>query len=302
MNQEQELLSQITTHSRYARFWAELGRREAYPEIVGRNRQMHIDHLDRLGIVGEAKNKIVGYIDFAYHYVEQQKVFPSMRSFQFGGEAIHRDNNRIYNCFAGETEFLTDKGVVDFAGTVGQTVNVLNGNGNFYPAEVKSFGHQPLSSVTLRYKGRSNLRKAVRATPGHRWILDDGSETTELRPGDRVLASASTPIEEGYDYLDGKVHGMVFADGSRQTQTPNRYATRLCGRKADALATFFHSPDYRSVSYPPSFSGDPVVTLVSDSTNYKELPVSGSSPDYIAGFIAGWLDFDGHQKASGTSF
>lgn len=111
MNREHELLSGITTFSKYARFWGELGRREVYPEIVGRNRKMHIDHLDRLGVTGEDRRRMVELIDWAYRYVEQQKVFPSMRSFQFGGEAIERDHNRIYNCafrFADETSFFAD--------------------------------------------------------------------------------------------------------------------------------------------------------------------------------------------------
>lgn len=111
MNSEHELLSGITTFSKYARFWAELGRREVYPEIVGRNRKMHLDHLDKMGLDQATRTELAGMIDWAYRFVERKDIFPSMRSFQFGGEAIHRNHNRVYNCafrFANETSFFPE--------------------------------------------------------------------------------------------------------------------------------------------------------------------------------------------------
>lgn len=122
MNREQELLSQMTVHTKYARFWGELGRREIYPEIVARNRQMHIDHVRGLA----QQKKLEELIDEAYRLVAQRKVFPSMRSFQFGGEAIHRSHDRIYNCsfmFANETTFFSDLMFLLLGGTgVGYSV------------------------------------------------------------------------------------------------------------------------------------------------------------------------------------
>jgi ribonucleoside-triphosphate reductase (thioredoxin) len=95
MNPEQQLISDITVFSKYARYWHELGRRETYEEIVARNRQMHITHLTRKGkLTPEVQERI----DWAYRFVADRKVFPSMRSMQFGGEAILQNNSRMFNC------------------------------------------------------------------------------------------------------------------------------------------------------------------------------------------------------------
>lgn len=109
---EQELLSSLTVFSKYARYWTELGRRETYEEIVARNRKMHLDHVEQLASVKpENLPKIKELIDWAYERVHRREVFPSMRSMQFGDEAILKNNVRIYNCahrFADEVSFFQD--------------------------------------------------------------------------------------------------------------------------------------------------------------------------------------------------
>jgi ribonucleotide reductase alpha subunit len=123
MTPEQELTSQVTVFSKYARYWGELGRRETHEEIVARNRQMHIDHLQNMG---KLTPEIMSLIDEAYRLVADRKVFPSMRSFQFGGEPIHIANNRIYNCafrFADEPSFFPELMFLLMGGTgVGYSV------------------------------------------------------------------------------------------------------------------------------------------------------------------------------------
>jgi len=111
MNPEHQLISDITVYSKYARWWGELGRRETFEEIVARNRQMHLDHIESLGLETEQKESALRLTDEAYKFVFDRKVFPSMRSFQFGGEPIFRNNSRIYNCafrFADEPSFFGD--------------------------------------------------------------------------------------------------------------------------------------------------------------------------------------------------
>lgn len=107
MNAEHRLISDLTVFSKYARFWGELGRRETYEEIVARNRQMHLDHISGM----ENEDELKELIDESYRLVFDRKVFPSMRSFQFGGEPIHINNSRIFNCahrFADEESFFGD--------------------------------------------------------------------------------------------------------------------------------------------------------------------------------------------------
>jgi ribonucleoside-diphosphate reductase alpha chain len=83
-----EVLSEIIIHNKYARYIPELKRRENWEEIVSRNEQMHLEKFP----------EIYSYIREAYDEVRAKNILPSMRSLQFAGRAIERNNSRIYNC------------------------------------------------------------------------------------------------------------------------------------------------------------------------------------------------------------
>lgn len=88
MDLSSSILSDLTVHMKYAKYMPELQRREAWYELVTRNKEMH-----------KAKYpELVDEIEEAYSYVYQKKVLPSMRSLQFGGKPILISPNRIYNC------------------------------------------------------------------------------------------------------------------------------------------------------------------------------------------------------------
>ena len=88
MELNNKILSDITVHMKYARYNAELKRRETWKELVTRNMEMHI----------KTYPKLMNEIITAYRHVEDKKVLPSMRSMQFGGKPIEISPNRIYNC------------------------------------------------------------------------------------------------------------------------------------------------------------------------------------------------------------
>src|SRR5678809_531001 len=73
--------------SRYARYSPEKRRRESWGEAVARVRDMHLVHYS---------DRSLG--DGALAAVEDREVLPSMRSLQFGGDAILTKHARIYNC------------------------------------------------------------------------------------------------------------------------------------------------------------------------------------------------------------
>lgn len=73
---------------KYARYEEEMGRRELFPETVSRDEEMHIRRWPEL----EAE------IRRAFGFVYRREGMPSMRSMQFGGAAIEKNNERIYNC------------------------------------------------------------------------------------------------------------------------------------------------------------------------------------------------------------
>ena len=110
MNTSQQILSEVVTFQKYARYIPENQRRETWLELCNRNMLMHIKKFPEL------KDEII----FNYEYVKSKKVFPSMRSMQFAGLPIELSNVRLYNCsyhaassidFFSETMFLLLSGV-----------------------------------------------------------------------------------------------------------------------------------------------------------------------------------------------
>jgi ribonucleoside-diphosphate reductase alpha chain len=88
MDISQEILSQITTYNKYAKYLPSIQRRETWEEIVFRNKKMNSDNFPKL------QEKL----DWAYQYVYEKKTLPSMRSLQFAGKPIEINNARIFNC------------------------------------------------------------------------------------------------------------------------------------------------------------------------------------------------------------
>lgn len=91
-----EFLSKIVHYRTYAKYLPEEFRRETKEETIKRNMDMHVRKFPAL----EAE------IAKAYEQVYSERVVPSMRSFQFAGEAIERRQNRVFNCsFINITKF-----------------------------------------------------------------------------------------------------------------------------------------------------------------------------------------------------
>ena len=114
-------LADYIVMAKYARYRPELGRREIFIEGVERVRDMHLgffaSKLERrvpaeltaavaelaggqAGMLGHAwgGRNLGEIIHEAFAQVAAKKVLPSMRSMQFGGEAILRNHSRMFNC------------------------------------------------------------------------------------------------------------------------------------------------------------------------------------------------------------
>lgn len=105
--------------SRYARYDAAKRRRETWSEAVARVRDMHLAHFDDASLssalaaaadAGDVDPAVIHHlgdlgrqplhraIRRAFEHVAERRVLPSMRSLQFGGNAILQKHTRIYNC------------------------------------------------------------------------------------------------------------------------------------------------------------------------------------------------------------
>ena len=103
MEIQQEILSDITVHMKYAKWKEAEQRKETWEEICNRNRQMHLDTIARREIAESSnaleKEVLIERINDVYdNYVIPKKVLPSMRSMQFAGKPIELSPNRVYNC------------------------------------------------------------------------------------------------------------------------------------------------------------------------------------------------------------
>ena len=79
--------------SKYARYDDKLQRRETWDEAVDRLLNMHLKHFKAKLTADDIKE-----VKWAFDMVRQKRVVPSMRSLQFGGKAIEKTHQRIYNC------------------------------------------------------------------------------------------------------------------------------------------------------------------------------------------------------------
>ena len=150
----------------------------------------------------------------------------------------------MHNCAARETKFITrDFGVQSFENYEdGSTVSVLSHDGNFNLATVKKFGVQRLNKITFSFAGQRFVTE--RFTANHRWILADGSETTQLKIGDKLYKAPVHIRNFNWDKATEKEKyywclGFVLADGTeayrwshgKKCEDIKFVRMRLCGNK-----------------------------------------------------------------------
>jgi ribonucleoside-diphosphate reductase alpha chain len=210
------------------------------------------------------------------NYITDLKFIPGGRYLYYAG----RPNKFFNNCFGRGTKVLTDAGWRNVE-DLGEANIFSPVDATYKKAEFKKHGIQSLNEITFApIRGKSKIEYKVKATENHRWLLLDGSETTELRVGDKVPAN-----EFGLDSSDlGFAHGFVFGDGNANGQL------RLCSSK-DLL----HLPRLQKVAHSvthPEFSNGDSLLYFNNKVNWKSLPEKGASPEYIASFIEGWLAAD----------
>lgn len=88
MNKSNKFLSEMVAYRTYAKHLSALNRRESLEETLNRNLTMYLEKYPKLS------RDIIK----AFKQVHDFNVMPSMRSLQFGGEAIFKNNVRLFNC------------------------------------------------------------------------------------------------------------------------------------------------------------------------------------------------------------
>jgi ribonucleotide reductase alpha subunit len=274
--------------------WFETCRR-----VVEGTYNMQKDHIERHGLgwnPWKAQYSAQEMYDRMFHF----KWLPPGRGIWAMGSAITEEKGlymALNNCFTGDTKISTEIGCVALGDVSGMSVNVVAGDGEYRPAEVRSFGVQDVNSVTFKSHGnRSNLELSYRVTANHRWYLSDGTVTTDLQVGDRVQFVAPRVMR-----LDptGFAHGLVFGDGTRHTYYPERHLVKVCDGFSHHYEPLLVEADGYQNKNTGGADGYPVYNFIVRGPSWKDLP-AGKSPEYIASFIEGWLDADASASPSGS--
>ena len=88
-------LSDYTVYAKYAKYVPEKQRRETWKEQVDRVFDMHYrKYQTQL----ESNGKLKEYFDLAKEAVSKKIILGAQRALQFGGHAIERHNEKLYNC------------------------------------------------------------------------------------------------------------------------------------------------------------------------------------------------------------
>lgn len=139
----------------------------------------------------------------------------------------------MHNCFSGNTKFITDTGIRTFNSFHdGDYTYVKDYHGNTRLAQVHKYGVQKLYKITFK---NPRMEKVVHCTRNHRWMLKDGSITTNIQVGD-VLAPAISSFDfsiNGYDEARAFCAGFIIGDGCDRFVDNKEAGTqvRLCGNK-----------------------------------------------------------------------
>jgi len=282
--------------SRYSRWIEEEKRREDWPETVTRYLDFLTDHVKKAHGYS-MPSELHSELWTAIHNLE---VMPSMRSMMTAGDALRRDNVAGYNPVSGDTRVVTKEyGNVKISELDGQTLTVLNKNGEWTEATFTGYGIQKTREIIFRLN--SNTFKKVNATDNHRWVLSNGEvvPTSELKLGMEIDFVSAPKPEIDLDYYDGVRHGLIYGDGTsvKSHKRVKGYHIRLCGKSAEQLEWFKDYP----VCYPSSANGDPVVMLYDDfaqTHDLKSLPNPQETDSYLLGFIRGWMGADGSVSKS----
>jgi NAD-dependent dihydropyrimidine dehydrogenase PreA subunit len=226
------------------------------------------------------------------------------------------DPEECIDCFAPTERFLTTQGVKTLAELENRSCDVLTDVG-FRSAVVKRFRRKPLVELELapafeerdRYGGTrlttrniSRYRRHIRATPTHSWILADGERTDSLTRGQFVPSVRFHAARDSEQYRLGALHGLVFGDGSWNKQEiksgQHLHYVQLYGEKVARFKDFFDQVNFSPcLDVHPGYVGTGVVRA---AVNLKrELPVT-SDPEYVAGFVDGWLASDGDRVKAGS--
>ena len=141
----------------------------------------------------------------------------------------------MHNCFHKKTKFYTSEGIKTFADfNDGDSVKILDKNGEFRQATVRFYGKQRMNEIVFATPKRT---KTIVCTGNHRWLLKNGSITTNLKVGDSLqgISKQENIKPETLRNCEMFTLGFLIGDGcDHDNGCGYKYnQIRLCGHKVE---------------------------------------------------------------------
>jgi len=210
--------------------------------------------------------------------------------------------NGLHSCFGGETEVMTADGIRRLGELVGTCPTLLTSVG-WVRAPVRWFGRQPLWRVTIQ---RNGVRKMIRATSDHRWMVRVSQRggglrvverlTSDLLPGHRLGIAKAPALFPERLMPEAVGHGFVFGDGTKTRKGPTR--AYFYGSKAEIVPWFPQKDTYVCRREEDGVSGG--LAMSGLPAHWKDLPARDSSRAYLFSWLAGYFAADGCVDKAGT--
>lgn len=243
----------------------------------------------------------------AYDRMFNFKWTPPGRGLQHMGTryiAESRNGARLINCLAGETEVITQNGILPIKDLIGTSQTLLTTDG-WVEAPISSFGNQELYEITMTKNG---VEKIIRATGNHRWFVRDRRKAKQAGNGFKEVLTKDLVADvhqfqsvygQGVKSTNlspvGVAAGFFYGDGNRTVIDRHSNRVRLCGEKDLAMLKYFSAHRTQAITD----SGD---IFVCDFPNYfKDLPSLSESKSYLVGWLAGYFAADGSKGSTDTS-
>ena len=185
-------------------------------------------------------------------------------------------------CFSGDTKILTKNGIKSLVELNGNDVEVLNKNGGWELATVKSFGIQKVKRLILE---RYGVTKEIKVTGNHKWFVRNNNglsivNTDDLSVGMKIPNNISNNWSKVHPSPFGVAHGFFTGDGDKS----DKLRANFCGDKI-ALLPYFT---------PAVIGGtENEYTTLGVPKYFRELPSLEETQSYLYGWLSGYFSADG---------
>lgn len=213
------------------------------------------------------------------------------------------NRHTVWYCFSKETKIITDKGSFEIETLSGGNHNLLMVDGTWKKSPIRCYGKQKLYKITL---SRAGVKHTIFSTAKHKWIIKLLNNrmvivnTIDLKTKDIIPTIYAKRIFDSLDE-EGIRRGFVYGDGyanytnRKSIKKPYDSVAQFCGKKDDELVKYFNGlgRSRRHNKGNLNIHGLPFEWK-------KEIPtIDKFSPNYIAGWLAGYFAADGTVGKNG---